>query len=151
MVYTKEELSAIAKVAVENNIYVISDEIYEHLVYEGEATSIAAICPEMKDLTIIINGVSKRNYNGDFYEINNKIINLSNPLLTQEAKDEMDNTMYSPMDIEGRSFSNLYKLIIEDDITDLKNSDHFSSFFSSFKPLADKEIKRFNEFIKNNK
>ncbi len=59
MVYTKEELSAIAKIAVENNIYVISDEIYEHLIYEGEATSIAAICPEMKDLTIIINGVSK--------------------------------------------------------------------------------------------
>ena len=59
MVYTKEELSAIAKVAIENNIYVISDEIYEHLVYEGEVTSIAAICPEMKDLTIIINGVSK--------------------------------------------------------------------------------------------
>ncbi len=59
MVYTKEELCAIAKVAVENNIYIISDEIYEHLVYEGEATSIAAICPEVKDLTIIINGVSK--------------------------------------------------------------------------------------------
>lgn len=55
----------------------------------------------------IVNGVSKRNYNGDFYEINNKIINLNNPLLTQEAKEEMDSTMYAPMDPEGRSFINL--------------------------------------------
>lgn len=59
MVYTQDELNAIAKVAVDNNIYVISDEIYEHLIYEGERASIAAVSPRMKDLTIIINGVSK--------------------------------------------------------------------------------------------
>ncbi len=59
MVYTESELEAIAKVAVEHNIYVISDEIYEHLIYEGKHTSIASFGPEIKDLTIIINGVSK--------------------------------------------------------------------------------------------
>jgi 5'-3' exonuclease len=96
----------------------------------------------------IVNGISKRNYNGDFYEINDKIINLKNPLLTDDAKEEMDNTMYAPMDTEGRSLENLYKLILEDDITDLKNIDRFSTFFSSFKPLIDKEIKRYNEFLK---
>lgn len=96
----------------------------------------------------IVNGVSKRNYNGDFYEINNKIINLSLPLLTDDAKDEMDATMYAPMDPEGRSLSNLYQYITDDNITDLQNHDRFASFFSSFKPLIDKEIKRFNDFMK---
>lgn len=95
----------------------------------------------------IINGVSKRNYQGDFYEINDKIINLSNPLLTDEAKEEMDNTMYAPMDPEGRSISNLYEYILEDNITDLKNTDRFSSFFSTFKPLMDREIRRYKEFV----
>ena len=98
----------------------------------------------------IVNGISKRNYNGDFYEINDKIINLSNPLLTDEAKREMDETMYAPMDTDGRSFSNLYQYIIDDNITDLKNSDRFSSFFSTFKPLIDKEVKRYENFMKNN-
>jgi 5'-3' exonuclease len=96
----------------------------------------------------IVNGVSKRNYNGDFYEINDKIINLSNPLLTDEAKEEMDNTMYAPMDPEDRSFTNLYNYIISDNITDLKTPDKFSSFFSTFKSLTEKEIKRYNNFLK---
>lgn len=96
----------------------------------------------------IINGVTKRNYDGDFYEINNKLINLKMPLLTKEAKEEMDATMYTPMDTEGRSFTNLYKYILEDDITDLKSNDRFSSFFSTFKSLSDKEVKRFNDFMK---
>ena len=59
-VYSEEEIKAIAKVAEENNIYVISDEIYEKLVYDGEKHySIAQYSEKMKDLTIIINGMSK--------------------------------------------------------------------------------------------
>ena len=59
MVYTEEELRAIADVAVKHGIYVISDEIYEHLIYEGKHVSIASFNEQIKDLTIIINGVSK--------------------------------------------------------------------------------------------
>lgn len=58
-VYTKDELSVITKVALERDIYVISDEIYEKLVYGVEHVSIAQICPEIKEKTIIINGMSK--------------------------------------------------------------------------------------------
>ncbi|HEX3044712.1 MAG TPA: pyridoxal phosphate-dependent aminotransferase [Bacillota bacterium] len=58
-VYTKDELLEIAAVAVENKILVVSDEIYECLIYEGAHTSIASLSPEIKDLTIIINGLSK--------------------------------------------------------------------------------------------
>ena len=95
----------------------------------------------------IINGVSKRNYNGDFYEINRKIIDLSNPLLTKEAKEEMDMTMYAPIDPEGRSLQNLYKRVLSDNIADLIEINKFSSFFETFKSLIDKENKRYNAFI----
>ncbi|MBQ8525676.1 MAG: pyridoxal phosphate-dependent aminotransferase [Clostridia bacterium] len=60
MMYTEQELRAIAEVAVENNIYVISDEIYEHLLYDGHKhVSIASFNDEIKELTIVVNGVSK--------------------------------------------------------------------------------------------
>lgn len=59
-VYTKEELSAIAAYAEEFGIYVISDEIYEKLVYGGEThVSIAGLSDYMKAHTVVINGVSK--------------------------------------------------------------------------------------------
>lgn len=60
MMYTRAELEAIADVCVENEIYVISDEIYYSLVYDGrEFTSFASLNDKVKDLTIIVNGVSK--------------------------------------------------------------------------------------------
>lgn len=60
MVYTQDELAEIAKVCVENQIYVIADEIYEKLIYDNyKHTSIASFGDEIKDLTITINGVSK--------------------------------------------------------------------------------------------
>jgi len=60
MTYTKEELEDIAKILVENQIYCISDEIYEKLVYDGLThTSIASLNEEIKKLTITINGLSK--------------------------------------------------------------------------------------------
>jgi len=60
MVYTVEELREIAQVAVEYNLYIISDEIYEHLIYgKTKHVSIASFGEAVKNLTIIINGVSK--------------------------------------------------------------------------------------------
>lgn len=58
-VYTKEELEALAKIVLEHNdLFVLSDEIYEHINYIGCHASIAA-CEGMKERTIICNGVSK--------------------------------------------------------------------------------------------
>lgn len=60
MIYSEKELRKIADLCVEKNIYVISDEIYEHLIYDGgKHVSIASFNDKIKDLTIIINGVSK--------------------------------------------------------------------------------------------
>ncbi len=59
MVYSREELAQIAEVAVRHDLFVISDEIYEHLIYEGERVSIAALGEAIKARTIIVNGLSK--------------------------------------------------------------------------------------------
>lgn len=57
--YSAEELEGLAKVILaHDDLYVISDEIYEHLNYVGKHASIATV-PGMKDRTIVINGVSK--------------------------------------------------------------------------------------------
>lgn len=59
-VYSREELEGIAKIAVEKGIWVISDEIYDKLVYDGlKSVSIASLGPEIKAKTIVVNGVSK--------------------------------------------------------------------------------------------
>ena len=60
MVYTEDELREIADVCLKHDLYIISDEIYEHLVYgSSKHISIASFSEEIKDRTIIINGLSK--------------------------------------------------------------------------------------------
>lgn len=58
-VYTRDELFALGQVCLEHGIGIISDEIYERLIYEGEHVSIASLSDELYDLTLVINGVSK--------------------------------------------------------------------------------------------
>jgi aspartate aminotransferase len=60
LAYDKKTLEDIAALAVRQNIYVISDEIYEKLIYDGfKHTSIASLGQDIKNLTIVVNGVSK--------------------------------------------------------------------------------------------
>jgi len=59
-VYTKQELKSIANILEEYNIFCLSDEIYEKLVYDGiEHVSIASLSDKTKERTIVVNGVSK--------------------------------------------------------------------------------------------
>lgn len=59
-VYTEEEIRAIAAVCEKAGIYVLSDEIYEKLIYSGvKPFSIASVSDYMKEHTVVINGVSK--------------------------------------------------------------------------------------------
>jgi aspartate aminotransferase len=59
-VYTREEMQAIVDVATEEDIYILSDEIYEKLVYDGaQHISIASLSKEAYDLTLTVNGFSK--------------------------------------------------------------------------------------------
>ena len=59
-VYTRDEVEAIGKWAHANGVWIISDEIYQNLVYDGiKAYSVTEVVPEMIDTTILVNGVAK--------------------------------------------------------------------------------------------
>lgn len=60
MLYTRQELERLGEVCLKHDVLIVSDEIYEKLVYaDNEHVSIAQISPKLKEHTIIINGVSK--------------------------------------------------------------------------------------------
>ena len=60
MLYSRQELIALTDICVKNDLYIISDEIYHGLVYDGaEFVSIPSLSQEVKDRTILIDGVSK--------------------------------------------------------------------------------------------
>lgn len=60
MMYSENELLAIGEVCIKHNIMIVSDEIYEALVYtDDKHVSIAELSEELKELTVVINGVSK--------------------------------------------------------------------------------------------
>ena len=81
VVYTKKEAELIYEWAFKNNIWIISDELYEHLIYEGEKTPSPAIYdPKFKN-TIVINGVAKA-YSMTGWRVgwiigNNEVINIA--------------------------------------------------------------------------
>lgn len=96
----------------------------------------------------IVNGISNKEYNGDFYEINEKIINLKKPLLTKSAEDDIEAMMYAPMDPEGRSLENLYSMVLKDGIEDIIDPNAFARFFEPFVEIIKKETTRYNESLK---
>ena len=60
LVYTREELKSLGDVCVRHNLWIISDEIYERMVYGGkEQVSIASLSKELFERTLTVNGVSK--------------------------------------------------------------------------------------------
>ena len=59
-VYSKQQVKEIGEWALKHGIWIVSDEIYQNLVYDGQkAYSITEVVPAMKDLTIMVNGVAK--------------------------------------------------------------------------------------------
>ena len=95
----------------------------------------------LKSLENIVNKVTDGIQGENIYEINKQLIDLSQPLLTDEAKEELDNLFYAPLDPEGRDYKNLYEIIRENDIQDLLDSDKFSNFFTPFGRLIENEKK----------
>lgn len=93
----------------------------------------------LKSTENIINRVTNGCQGEEIFEINKKIIDLSNPLLTDEAIIGMNEIMHAPLDPEGRDFKNLYQIIQDNDMIDLLDTNIFSSFFSSFNGLIDNE------------
>lgn len=89
----------------------------------------------------IINRVTDGVQGDMVYEINRRIIDLRNPLMSDEAKELMDSIMYAPMDPDGRSLENLYNIILKYDIDKLKDPTTFGNFFSEFVTIMEREKK----------
>jgi aspartate/methionine/tyrosine aminotransferase len=59
-VYTADEIRAIGRWVEDHRLWVLTDEIYEHLVYDGvETGSMPVLCPELADYCVVVNGVAK--------------------------------------------------------------------------------------------
>lgn len=99
----------------------------------------------LKVYECIVDGVSNKQYDGDFYEINKKIIDLKNPIMTKQSIEVMDSMMYAPQDPEGRSLINAYQILNELNIYEFSNETKFSTFFSTFKSYFDTEKKFFED------
>lgn len=89
----------------------------------------------------IVNRVTEGEQGDKIYEINRKIIDLKHPLMTDEAVEMIEGLMYAPLDPEGRSMENLYKILLKHKIDDLRDDKHFSNFFTEFMNLIDHERK----------
>ena len=100
----------------------------------------------LKSLENIVNGVTDGCQGDKLYEINKKIIDLSEPLLTDEARESLTDELYGIMDTSDRDIKNVYKLVNEFDLTELTNEDKFSSLFSPFGRIIMMENKRFREY-----
>jgi len=103
-IYTKNELEAIVQVAIDNNILIISDEIYEKLVYDNEKhISIASLNDKVKDITIVVNGVSKAyamtGWRIGYTASNTEIANLMSKIQSHSTSNP--NTIAQHASVEG--------------------------------------------------
>lgn len=90
----------------------------------------------------LLTGVTKHGvFGNEFFEINEKIVNLSNPILTDEAKENIIMLIHDEMDPEGRSYKNTMKMMMEDGLFHLlpKSDDAWVKFFNPFLRLTRKE------------
>ena len=100
----------------------------------------------LKSLENIVNGVTDGCQGDSLYEINRKIIDLSEPLLTDEAADDMESTMHCPMDTSDRDIRNVYKMIESNGMYDLLDEERFGDVFGPYGRIIMMEKRRFKKF-----
>lgn len=92
----------------------------------------------LKTLENIVNSITDGSQGKDIYEINRKIIDLSEPLLTKEAVESLTEEMHGPMSTD-RDMSNIYEIIEQNGMTDLLNEKIFGSLFGMFERIMKME------------
>jgi 5'-3' exonuclease len=99
----------------------------------------------LKSLENILNRVTDGCQGKDIFEINEKIIDLSVPLLTEEAENELKIELYAPIDPDDRDIKNVYKIIYDNDMKRLQNETIFGNVFGPFERICKMEKKYFAE------
>lgn len=101
--------------------------------------------PALKCLDNALNKVTDGSQGKNIYEINEKIINLSEPLLSEEVKKDIDDTNYSPIDPSDRDLKNVYRIISKNGMTDMLDEHKFGNLFSYFERIRKTEIEYFKK------
>ena len=110
----------------------------EELLNEGD---------KRKVLLSIVEGKTKRGvFGNDFFKLNKKLVDLSEPLMDEEGKQEVESYYREELDPDGRGYQNLMRLMNEDGIFKYlpKQDDAWVEFLQPFMKLTRKEKKRFN-------
>ena len=100
----------------------------------------------LKSLENIVNGVTDGIQGNKIYEINKKIIDLSEPLLTNDAIDGLKEEMYAPLGDEDRDIKNVYTIIKENGMNDMLDETKFGALFGMYERI----IKMEKEYSKKN-
>ena len=104
----------------------------------------------LKVLENIVNGVTDGCQGDKLYEINRKIIDLSEPLLTDDARKELDDTAYEVMDTSDRNIKNAYRIVNDYKMYDMIDEDKFGNIFGPYSRIIAMENKRYGEFKREN-
>ena len=105
---------------------------------------------QLKVFDSIIEGKTKGSHKGNVYEINKIIIDLQQPLLTDEAKEEVLNLINLPLNPEGRDYKNVLKMMFEDGIMYAipGGENGYVNFLDPFIKLSKKEKSNFKQLTK---
>lgn len=105
----------------------------------------------LKSLENIVNAVTEGCQGNKIYEVNRKIIDLSEPLLTKEAKEDLEESLYAPMDTSDRTIKNVYNIVLENKMEDITSENSFSRLFTPFSRIRMMEEKRYKEYLESSK
>ena len=104
----------------------------------------------LKVLENIVNGVTDGCQGNKLYEINRKIIDLSEPLLTDEARKVLDETAYEVMDTTDRSTKNVYRIIEEHKMYEMLDEKRFGDILAPYSRIITMENRRYGKFKETN-
>ena len=129
--YSKSELESLAEVLRKHpHVYILSDEIYEYIVFEGEHVSILNVAPDLKDRVILVNGFSKgfamTGWRLGYLAANNEIVSAVSKIQSQETS--------APSSISQKAGEAAYK----GDLTEVK------AMRDEFKKRRDFMVKELN-------
>jgi 5'-3' exonuclease len=99
----------------------------------------------LKVLENIVNGVTDGCQGDKLYEVNRKIIDLSEPLMTKEAIEYMDYSMYAPIDTDERNVKNVYKIVSDNKMYDLLDEKRFGDILAPYSRIIMMEGRRYGE------
>ncbi len=152
---TSDSIAGIKNLGIKTLLKIIPELKTQRLSLEIIRQKFNLLFEQDKDNKLVNNfltGVTKHGVLGEeFFEVNNKIVNLDEPFLTDEAKESVISLIYDHLDPEGRSYKNCMKMMMEDGIFLLlpKSDDAWIRFLNPFLKLTTKEKNKKLIKIKN--